>query len=48
MEGKADFYFDCDQNKWSLRISTFARQQDIKLKDYIIRYRQEKNADAAA
>ena len=46
--GEKDFYFDCDQNKWSQRISTFARQQEIKLKDYIIRYRQEKNADAAA
>ena len=48
MERKRDFYFDCDQNKWNQRNSTFARQQEIKLKDYIIRHSQEKNADAAA
>ena len=48
MDEKENFIFDYDQNKWSQRNSTFARQQEIKLKDYIIRHSQEKNADAAA
>ena len=41
-EKERDFYFDCDQNKWSQRNSTFARQQEIKLRTISYSQSQEK------
>ena len=42
MDEKENFIFDYDQNKWSQRNSTFARQQEIKLRTISYSQSQEK------